>query len=217
MSTLEFTATGIEVEPYAAIPTLALRVHISSVTPVHAMALRCQVRIDPQRRGYAEADTGPLLDLFGDRRRWSETLRPFLWTHTSAMVPGFADDTDITLPLVLTYDLEVAAGKYLHAVRDGEIPLSLMFSGTVFSHGDNGFQVQQIPWDTDIGYRMPASVWRSAMDLYFPGGGWIRLPQHTLDALLAVRSALGLTTWEETFATLLDKAGFTGPDEVNPP
>jgi hypothetical protein len=215
---IEFAVTGIEIERYAATPSLTLKVRIAETSgePVHAVALRCQLRIDPQRRGYDQAEAAGLLDLFGDRMRWHDTLRPFLWLHTSAMVPGFTGETEATLPLPLTYDLEVAAPKYLHAVRSGDIPLSLMFSGTAFLRGDNGFQIRQIPWDTDQTYRMPAGVWREAMDRYFPGAGWIRMQRDTLDALLRVRSDLGLSSWEETFAALLAKAGLADPDRVLP-
>ena len=215
---IEFAVTGIEIERYAATPSLTLKVRIAETSgePVHAMALRCQLRIDPQRRGYDQDEAAGLLDLFGDRVRWHDTLRPFLWLHTSAMVPGFTGETEATLPLPLTYDLEVAAPKYLHAVRGGDIPLSLMFSGTAFLRGDNGFQIRQIPWDTDQTYRMPAGVWREAMDQYFPGAGWIRMQRDTLDALLRVRSDLGLSSWEETFAALLAKAGLADPDRVLP-
>jgi len=215
---IEFAVTGIEIERYAATPSLTLKVRIAETSgePVHAMALRCQLRIDPQRRGYDQDEAAGLLDLFGDRVRWHDTLRPFLWLHTSAMVPGFTGETEATLPLPLTYDLEEAAPKYLHAVRGGDIPLSLMFSGTAFLRGDNGFQIRQIPWDTDQTYRMPAGIWREAMDQYFPGAGWIRVQRDTLDALLRVRSDLGLSSWEETFTAVLAKAGLADPDRVPP-
>ena len=215
---IEFAVNGIEVERYAATPSLSLKVRIAetSGTSVHAVALRCQLRIEPQRRGYDQGEAVGLLDLFGERARWTDTRRPFLWMHTSAMVPGFTGDTEATLPLPLSYDLEVAAGKYLHAVRDGDIPLSLMFSGTAFLKGNNNFQVLQIPWNTDLTYRMPARFWREAMDQYFPGAGWIRLQRDTLDALLRVRSDLGLPSWEETFTAVLAKAGLSGPDRVPP-
>jgi hypothetical protein len=141
--------------------------------------------------------------------------------HTSTMVPGFTGETEASMPLPLSYDLEVAAGKYLHAVRDGDIPLSLMFSGTAFLRSHSGFQIMPIRWDTDQTFRMPAGVWREAMDQFFPGAGWIRVQRDTLDALLRVRSDLGLPSWEETFAAVLAKAGLgeTGPpdpDRVGP-
>ncbi len=204
-----FAVSGIEVERYTATPTLSLRVRITETSgdPVSAIALRCQVRIDPQRRGYDPTEAAGLLDLFGERIRWNNTLRPLLWMHTSTMVQGFTGDAEAILPLALTYDFEVAAAKYLHAVRDGDIHLSLMFSGTAFLRGTNGFQIEQIHWDTDQTYRLPIGVWRDAMDLYFPDAGWIRVRRDTLDALVRVRSDLGLTSWEETFATVLSKAG----------
>lgn len=212
-----FAVSGIEVERYAATPTLSLRVRITETSgdPVSAIALRCQVRIDPQRRGYDPTEAAGLLDLFGERIRWTDTLRPLLWMHTSTMVPGFTGDAEAILPLALTYDFEVAAAKYLHAVRDGDIHLSLMFSGTAFLRGTNGFQIEQIRWDTDQTYRLPIGVWRDAMDLYFPDAGWIRLRRDTLDALVRVRSDLGLTSWEETFAAVLSKAGLD-PAELSP-
>ena len=213
MNALTFGVTTIEVERYAATPTLALRVHIEEKTgtPVHTMALRCQVRIDPQRRGYSDSEAGALLDLFDTRHRWQDTLRPFLWMHTSALVQGFTNSTEVSLPLALTYDLEVAAGKYLNAVRDGVIPLSLMFSGTAFMQGDNGFAIQQIPWDSDVSYHLPTQVWREAMDCFFPGSGWIRLPVETLDRLSRFRVEQGLTNWAETLTALLDRAGTVDP------
>ena len=51
-------------------------------------------------------------------------------------------------------DFEVAAAKYFHALRDGEIPLLLLFSGTVFYRGDDGMLVDQIPWDREVSATM---------------------------------------------------------------
>lgn len=211
MSGPTFEATAVTVDRYAAAPSLTLRLRVADPEPVHAMALRCQVRIDPQRRGYSDDEARALADLFGPRRRWADTLRPFLWMHTSTVLPGFIDGADVDLPLTLTYDMEVAAGKYFHAVRGGGIPLSLLFSGTVFYRADNGFRVAPIPWNTDVAFSLPASAWREAMDAFFPGAGWIMLPRESIDELLRVRAELGLTDWAQTVAALLDKAGVSRP------
>jgi hypothetical protein len=206
MSELTFRVIDIAPEPYAATPTLTAKVHLeeASGVTVHAMALRCQVRIDPQRRQYSDSEAQGLADLFGARHRWNATVRPFLWMHTSAMVRGFHGGIDVDLPLACTYDFEVLAAKYLHAVRQGEIPLSLLFSGTVFTRGATDFQVEQIPWHSDIDYRMPAAVWHQAMDIFFPNAAWIRVPRTTLDALQQFKSERGLPTWEEAFDAMLD-------------
>jgi hypothetical protein len=164
------------------------------------------VRIDPQRRPYEAAEADGLGDLFGGRPRWSSTLKPFLWMHATAMVRGFRGGIDVDLPLPCTYDFEVAATKYLHALRHGDIPLSLLFSGTVFTRGATDFQVEQIPWHADVDHRMPVQRWRQAMDAFFPDSAWIRVPTATLDALARFRSERGLPTWEQAFDTLLGEA-----------
>src|SRR5690606_11442563 len=128
-----FAVLTVHPEPYAITPTLSAQVGIATTgeLPVHAIALRAQVRIDPVRRGYSDAEAEGLTDLFGSRERWAATQHTFLWQHTATMVPGFTAATRIDLPLVCTYDFDVAASKYLHALRDGAVPLQFLFSGTV--------------------------------------------------------------------------------------
>jgi Family of unknown function (DUF6084) len=209
---LAFTVLDAVPEPHGAAPALLFRVRVSEASGavVHALALRAQVHIEPQRRPYTDAERPGLTDLFGTRDRWSGTLRPFLWTHLSTMVRGFTGDIEFDLPMPCTYDFDVAATKYLHALaEDGEVPLVLRFSGTVFTRGQTGFAVEQVPWHLESAYRLPVRVWRALMDSYFPGGGWIRLHRDTLDALLRYRSARGLTSWEQTLDGLLAGAEVT--------
>jgi len=106
-----------------------------------------------------------------------------------------------------TYDFEVTGAKYLHALRDGTIPLELLFSGTIFTRGQGGFTVTQIPWDREARFQLPVGHWRSLMDHYFPGGGWLRLDRDTIDALVHYKGVRGLLTWEETMSALLAEAG----------
>ena len=75
---------------------------------VHAIALRCQVRIEPQRRRYSDDEAAGLVDLFGGRERWFDTLKPFMWMQAGTMVQGFTGSTEVDLPLPCTYDFEVA-------------------------------------------------------------------------------------------------------------
>jgi Family of unknown function (DUF6084) len=206
---LTFTVMDITPESYAVVPNLLARLRIeeSSGEPVHAVALRCQVRIEPQRRRYNDAEEAGLLDLFGPRQRWGDTLKTFLWMHASTMVPGFTGSTEVTLPLACTYDFEVSGAKYLQALHDGEIPLVLMFNGTVFTRGSSGFAVTQIPWDKEADYRLPVTVWRDLMDRHFPGTQWLRMHRDTVEALAHYKAARGFTTWEATFDDLLAQAG----------
>ncbi len=163
-SEVTFAVLDVVPEPYAVTPILTARIGIAAIgdDPIHAIALRCQVRIDPLRRTYSDAEAEGLTDLFGTRDRWATTQHTFLWQHTTAMVQGFSGATQVDLPLECTYDFEVASAKYLHALRDGAVPLQFLFSGTIFVHGARGFSVEQVPWDREDRYDMPVSVWRDA-------------------------------------------------------
>lgn len=208
MTRLAFTALEIVAEPYAAAPQLTARLRIEESTGavIHAIALRCQVRIEPQRRPYSAADETELLSLFGDRSRWRDTLRPFPWLHCSGMVQGFTQTCEVDLPMPVTYDFEVTGSKYLHALRDGFVPLLLLFSGTVFTRGRSGFGVEQVGWDCEASYQLPVSVWQQVIEANFPGTGWLRLDRDVLHALARYQAAHGLTTWDETVTILLANA-----------
>src|SRR5664280_184913 len=135
MTQLAFEVLDVRAQEYAAAPHLLFRLRVTegSGDRVHAIALRCQLRIEPQRRPYDSAEQEGLTDLFGTADRYSATLKPFLWTHATAMVQGFDGASEFDLPVACTYDFEVSATKYIHALRGGNIPLVLLFSGTVFT------------------------------------------------------------------------------------
>ena len=138
MTELTFTVLDVVPEPYAAAPNLTARLRIEEAgRRARCTRSRCAARCGSSRSAAAttDAEAAGLLDLFGDRERWAETLRPFLWMQCTTMVQGFTGSTEIDLPLPCTYDFEVAGVTYLHALRDGEIPLVLLFSGTVFTRG----------------------------------------------------------------------------------
>jgi Family of unknown function (DUF6084) len=192
-------------EPYAAGPTLSFRVRIAETTgtPVHAMALRCQIRIEPQRRRYGTAEAERLQDLFGVPERWSDTLKPLQFANVSTMVGRFTGSTEVALPVPCTYDLEVGPVRYLHSLDDGAIPLLLLYSGIAFLKQDNGFAVEPVPWTAESPYRLPVSVWREMMDGHFPHAGWLRLNLDTIDALGRYKSRHALPTWDVTIRALL--------------
>ncbi|MGH3980190.1 MAG: DUF6084 family protein [Pseudonocardiaceae bacterium] len=208
MAELTFTCLDVTPEHYAMSPTLLFRLRIeeASGAKVHSMALRCQIRVEPQRRDYGERETEQLLELFGERSRWGETRKPFQFANTSEMIAGFSGSTEIELAVPCSYDLEVAAGRYFHALEDGEIPFVLMFSGTVFGKGDHGLWIEQVPWHAETRHRTPVAVWQELMDIYFPNSGWLRLRRDTIDELARFKAARALPTWDDTLAALLEAA-----------
>lgn len=209
MTNLTIEVVGAKPERYAATPILnfRLRVDETSGVVVHTLALRCQIRIEPNRRRYSAREAQRLLALFGETPRWGDTLRPFVWAHANLMVPGFTGSSEVALPVPCTYDFEVAAAKYLHSLEAGEIPLILLFSGTAFTRAEDGaLRVDPVPWQVEANYRLPVATWRSMMDLYYPNSGWLRLDRQTLDALEQFKTGEALPTWEQAMETLLERA-----------
>ena len=208
MSKLTFSVVDVFAEQYAAAPQLTARLRIEESTgeAIHAIALRCQVRIEPAKRRYSEDEESGLLDMFGTRERWFDTLKPFMWMQTSAMVQGFSGITEVDLAMPCTYDFDVTWSKYLHALREDNIPVVFLFSGTVFTRGVSGFGVEQVPWECESKFDIPVSAWKDMINHYFPNTGWLRLSRDTIDSLAYYKSVRGLTTWEATMESLLAKA-----------
>lgn len=77
MSDLSFGIVGARIEPYAAVPTPVFRLNIAenSAQQIHAVALRCQIHIEPRWRHYSPDEQNGLLELFGESHRWGATLR----------------------------------------------------------------------------------------------------------------------------------------------
>ncbi|MHB1938560.1 MAG: DUF6084 family protein [Acidobacteriaceae bacterium] len=205
MPDLQFQIEGAEPVPHAAAPLLALKLRIANAPAhqaIHTLSLRCQVQIEPTRRKYAGTEQEKLRDLFGEPDRWSRTVRSLLWMNTSVAVPGFTGTTLVDLQLPCTFDFTVASTKYFHGVETGEIPLCVLFSGTVFYRSeDDALQIAQIPWDRESNYRLPVEVWRQTIDQHYPNSAWLRLERDTFDRLYEYKVKNGIPTWDR----LLDK------------
>jgi hypothetical protein len=206
MPELSFQVEGAEPQRFAAAPHLLFRLRVSEAeaTPIHAVVLRCQVRIEPARRRYGASEQDRLLDLFGTPERWGRTLRDMLWEHVGAVVPPFTGETTLELPVPCSYDFSLAATRYFDALEAGEVPLRFLFSGTVFYEAEeNGLQVAQIPWDREAAFRLPAETWRALMELYYPNSAWLCLCKDVFDRLSRYRSGRGLASWEQALESLL--------------
>lgn len=205
MPDLQFKVDDAKPVANAASPTIAFSVRITNTEPdtVQSIALRVQVQIEPVRRFYSETEKARLKDLFGEPERWSQSVKPLLWANVNATVPGFSGSTLTDVLVPCTFDFNVAVTKYAHGLEDGELPTSLMFSGTIFYAGQRGLQIAQIPWDRNATYRLPLRVWREMMDMYYPGTAWITLRRDVFDRLYEYKSRHGLTTWEQVVERML--------------
>jgi hypothetical protein len=207
LADLDFECLDAVADRYAAGPTVVLKMRATESTGarVHAAALRCQVRVEPLRRSYSDSEADKVVDLFGDRGRWGTTMQPLQLAFLSQVLPGFAGDCEFDLVLPLSYDIDVAAHKYLAALEDGLVPLVLLFSGTVFTGSPGSLSVQPVPWHKEATVRMPVVVWREAMDALFPGQAWMRMSRSTYDELSVYRGRHGLVGWDDVLHRLLER------------
>lgn len=208
MPDLRFQVEDVVPTPNAASPQLSFKLRITNVEPepIHSIALRAQVQVEPVRRRYTPEEQQKLKTLFGEPEQWSKSLLPLLWANANVNVGAFTGSTLIDLPVPCTFDFNVAMTKYIHGLEGGELPTSLLFSGTVFHAGQMALQIAQIPWDREASYRVPVRVWKEMMDLYYPNGGWIQLRRDVFERLYEFKSQNGIPTWEQTVERMLDLA-----------
>ncbi len=217
MPRLSFQVESAAPIEFAVAPQIAFALRISNSDPdepIHNVLLNCQLRLDVARRAYSASEQRRLLDLFGTPERWSGTLRNMLWTHTSITVPSFRGAVLVDLPAACTFDFNVAATKYFYALEEGAVPLDLLFSGTVFYQAGDRLQVMQIPWSSEVKYRLPVSVWRAMMDHYYPNAAWLQIRRDVFERLLQLKQDRGWPTWEHCFEHLLEVGRAASPSET---
>lgn len=210
MPDLTFRVESAASVSFAAAPAISLKLAIQNLIPgevIHTIALRAQIQIEATRRRYTETEKRQLLDLFGEPDRWNRTLHALLWTHSSLVVPSFAGSTTAELHVPCTFDFNVAATKYFQGLTGGDIPLDLLFSGTVFYNSDeSGLQVAPIPWDKEARFQLPIEVWRTMMDEFYPNSAWLSLRRDVFLRVYEYKVLHGIPTWEAAFERLLDAA-----------
>jgi hypothetical protein len=207
MPNLSFTIEDATVIPFAVAPTLAFKLRTTNAVAgetIHTVALRCQIEIEVTRRRYTPEEQSRMRDLFGEPERWSRTLRNLLWTHASVVIPSFQDSTLTDLPVPCTFDFNVAATKYFEGLTDGQIPIRLMFSGTVFyADADEVLQVAPISWDQEARFSLPVRVWRDMMTSYYPNTVWLNLRRDVFERLSQYKMQRGIPTWEQALESVL--------------
>lgn len=219
MRDLDFQVEGAEAVPYCATPTLAFKLQVTEAgsNAIHAAMLDCQIRIEAQRRRYSPGEQARLHDLFGEPSRWGQTVRSLLWTHSSVNVPPFSGAVMVDLHVPCTYDFNVLVTRFFDGLEDGEVPLTLLFSGSVFFPGQGGgLQVERISWSKEARYRLPVRVWKDVIALYYPNTVSLSLRKDVFDGLAAYKSRRGLPTWEQTVESLLQGAEVPGTSRLAP-
>jgi hypothetical protein len=201
---LEFSVVGAARVEYAAVPTLRFALRVTSDAPVRSVLLDVQLQIAARRRPYDASAHDRLFELFGPVEDWGTTLRTLLWTRATLVVPAFTGETVVDLDVPCSYDLEVAASRYLDALSGGDVPLELMFSGSVFYDDGGRLQTVRLSWEKESEYALPVRVWKETMERYFNGTAWLRLRKESFDRLSAFKSRNALATWDDALDALLE-------------
>jgi hypothetical protein len=203
---LDFSVVGARAIEHAAAPSLALLVRIASASEVRSLLLQAQVRIEAPRREYSAEEQAGLKELFGEPARWSRTLTGLLWANTNTVVKGFTGSAELELALPVTFDFSVAAAKYFEAVQ-GAVPLTVLFSGTVFFARDDGaLQASQLSWTKEARGSIDASLWRRTLDHYFPGRAALQIDRSVLEKLRRFQVERGLASVDHALERLLEAA-----------
>lgn len=209
----QLSIADVDVAKHSATPLLLFKLGIHNEArseTIHTIVLRVQIQIEATRRKYDAHEQDQLKDLFGEPERWGQTLRGLLWTHASVVVPRFAGETLVDIPVHCTFDFNVAATKYFRGLGKGDLPLCFQFSGTIFYEGAEGLlQVAPISWDKEARYRLPVRVWTDLMDSYYPNSAWLALQRNTFEKLYQFKVREGIPTWEEVFERALSSLSET--------
>jgi hypothetical protein len=207
MPELSFQIEGVEVVPHTVSPLLAFKLRVSNSDAnetIHTIVLRCQIQLEVARRKYTLDDQARLRDLFDEPCRWGQTLKTLLWTHASVAVSSFKGTTLADVPVPCTFDFNVAATKYFDGLADGDIPICMQFSGTVFYATTPGeLQAAPISWDKEARFKLPVKIWREMMASYYPNSAWLCLQRDAFDRLYQYKVLHGIPTWEEVLERIL--------------
>ena len=203
---LNFTIAGVDAQSFAASPQIVFALNVTTETSqkIHTVILRCQLMLEAARRRYSDGEQRRLTDLFGEPERWGQTLRSMLWTNTSVVVPPFTSSIVVDLPVPCTFDFNVAATKYFAGIDSGDVPVSFFFNGTVFYEAPDGnLQAGHISWEKESSYRLPISVWRDMMDVYYPNCTWLCLRRDAFAKLYEYKVQRGLPTFDDALLDAL--------------
>lgn len=209
MPELTFAVESVAPMKGSATPVLLFRLRVvnAGAEEIHSVALNCQFQIEAAARSYSATEKSSLGDLFGEPERWGSTVKPLFWTSLTATVSSFHGSTIVDLRVPCSFDFNIAATKYFHAVEDGEIPIVIFFSGTIFYIAEHGLQIAPIAWSKQANCRIPAETWKELMRLHYPNTAWLNLRQDVFDRLYHYKVRNGLPTWEQMMEHVLAAAG----------
>lgn len=196
-------------------PALAFELRVTNrfaEQRIQAILLRCQIQIEVARRRYSAGEQDNLRELFDDPSRWGDTLRPMTWVNTTTNVPAFSGSTVCPIIVPCAFDFAAATAKYFYGIKEGEIPLTFLFSGSVFYDAAQGvLQVEPISWNKEARFRLPVQTWKNLMDVHYPNAVCLNLRRDIVEDLYRFKMSQGFATFEEAIQRMLAIAGKERP------
>jgi hypothetical protein len=164
----EFLVESVQAGSLLAQPAMVARLEVK-IRPaellIHTLALRYQALIEAPRRRYSPTEQVALFDLFGPPNQWHRSLRSIPWHRGSCQLEEFVGQTNAELLIPCETDPQSAVNKYFRALEEGEVSLTMLFSGAAFcAAADRPYNRVPIPWDKQATFRLPVSLWREAME-----------------------------------------------------
>lgn len=199
MPELGFRICGAQAMRDRLSPGIGLRLEIAGreSLSVESILLHVQIQIETSRRRYTAEEKSRLGDLFGEPERWRESLRPLAWANLTTNVPAFIGSVCVEIALPCSFDFQIGVTKYLHALEGAAVPLSALFSGTVFYRSEGWLQAAPIPWHAEARFDLLPEVWREAMDVHYPNTAWLALRRDVFERLGEYKKRHGFATFDD--------------------
>lgn len=210
---LRFQAVDVAIADRSATPAIALRIELSNAVPqetIHSILLRSQVQIEAPRRRYSPREQAELKELFGDPAEWGRTLKPVVWANATNVVGSFDRSVVVDVMLPCTMDLYAAVGAYFGALEDGTVPLTSLFSGTIFYQpAGHALQAAPISWNAEARFAFPVALWKECVERHYANTVWLPIRRDIYELLRKRKADLGLATFDDVL-----ERSITGAAEV---
>jgi hypothetical protein len=203
-----FEVRGARVPRHALAPTLIFELEVDdpSDLQVFTISLAVQIAIEPAQRRYSEETRERLTELLGEPGRIGSPTRTMPWAQVDVLVQSFRGMATVEVPVLCSYDLEVAASNYFHSIPDGEVPLVFHFNGGIYYQGEGDrLQIVQLSWEESSNYRMPIAIWQEMIAAHYPDRGWVAAGGETIERLRRYKVEQGLPSCEAALERLLDQ------------
>ena len=208
MPELSFHIEKVEVEPFAVSPQMMFKLRLSN----HADGS------DPHRRpARPDTDRGHRVAAIVPRRagaiagsvRRARALGPNPARHCCGRTPAPSCPPSKAAPMVesarpLHLRLQRRRDQVFRRLAEGDIPVCVQFSGTVFYTQQGGpLQVMPIPWDKEVHFRLPVELWKRADGHLLPRHG-VALPASATPSIacIATKWSTVFPTWEQALESM---------------